>query len=40
MAVQLVACPRGDRDWVSAAEWPSGWTHLTKTNMKEAGSEP
>ena len=39
MAVQLVADLGGDRDWVSATEWPSGWTHLTKTNMKEAWNE-
>jgi hypothetical protein len=37
MAAQLVA-DRGDRDWVSAGEWPSGWTRLAQTKMKEAWS--
>jgi len=35
MAMQLVADRGAIANWVSAAEWQSGWTH-PKTNMKEA----
>ncbi len=38
MAAQLVADRGGDRDWVSAGEWPSGSTRLAQTKMKEAWS--
>jgi hypothetical protein len=36
MAMPLVRRPGGNRDWVRAAEWPTGWTHLPKINVKEA----